>query len=358
MLMLAQIVFAPVFPLVIVDIMLSLLAFRAIVRLRKSQSLHSGKSSMSDPMEQLRHLLSRSTAAFFLSILEIVVVLLLCVRNFVTPFNEYHFIHFSRAMIIYWQVSLILLFILKAIQARLAWYVARKMRYFLMRCTLKLAGVQLDDGFTRPLLPRDYLHFRVRPKLRELSQISSQQSFHSRFIQVTVYFMGGVGTLLAALELDLLIAVSASVAAALTGYLDQTGLEEQVQVAVMTSTQLSNIEVWWVSLSTIVQSNPAKAGQLVREVEGAILHGQSAAFAAVSLNASLNDPTASGDGGGERLDIKALATDLEGAMQGDKLVLTEDIIKKHTALFEAYDALKAESAGAMELEKLHTAENV
>jgi len=131
----------------------------------------------------------------------------------------------------------------------------------------KRHGRASTDMGLNPLSAADYIRFRLEDQLDSYQSKTNQLNKQMRFFHWTIYVMGGLGTLIAAFGFDHWIALTTSIAAALTSYLKYRAIEENIVKCNQTATNLENVRGWWLSLSAADQKNPAFVDELINQTE-------------------------------------------------------------------------------------------
>ncbi len=123
-----------------------------------------------------------------------------------------------------------------------------------------------DDGLGN-LTPDQYLMFRVEEQYRYYSKKTNMLEKKLHKLQWVVYIIGGVGTLLAALGLELWIALTGALVAAVTTYLEYQQIENALLKYNQAASELDNIRCWWLALSAKEQERQENIDVLVRQTE-------------------------------------------------------------------------------------------
>jgi len=148
-----------------------------------------------------------------------------------------------------------------------------------------------DDGFCN-LSPERYVTVRLENQLNFYRGKTKKIEKQLYFLQWMAYIIGGVGTLLAALSLELWIALTASITAAIGTYIQYKGLDDKLIKYNQAASGLINVRSWWVALSADEQANQANIDKLVISAEG-ILKSEFSSWVETmqeSVN-SLKEPT-------------------------------------------------------------------
>lgn len=91
-----------------------------------------------------------------------------------------------------------------------------------------------------------------------------------RLLRWSTILIGGLGTLLAALGLELWVALTTALAAALVTYLEYTRTENTLVLYNQVVTDLKNIKTWWATLTLDEQALPSNHDLLVQQTEQAL----------------------------------------------------------------------------------------
>ena len=86
-------------------------------------------------------------------------------------------------------------------------------------------------------------------------------------MQILIYTVGGSGTLLAAIKLEIWVALSTAVVTALTTKLQADQVETTLVQYNQALASLKNIEVWWMALSSWEKSRRNNIDLLVDQTE-------------------------------------------------------------------------------------------
>lgn len=128
------------------------------------------------------------------------------------------------------------------------------------------ASAETDDGMS-VLSPEAYLAGRLDDQMKYFESTAEKIEWRIKWRQIAIYVIGGVGTLLAAIEFQIWIAVTTAVATALTAYLEHFQLESTLIKYNQSASDLGNIKSWWRALSKPERQNPANQTLLVESTE-------------------------------------------------------------------------------------------
>lgn len=115
-------------------------------------------------------------------------------------------------------------------------------------CQTFAAKPSVHDSFDR-LTPSQYVELRVDDQLKFYAKRIQKLSRRNFWFSVSSLFVGGFGTVLAALKLEVWIAVTTTVSTALLTYLRYYQTEETLTKYNYTKGDLTEVKVWWSQLS-------------------------------------------------------------------------------------------------------------
>jgi hypothetical protein len=92
-------------------------------------------------------------------------------------------------------------------------------------------------------------------------------------LQWSVYIIGGISTLLAALGLELWIALTTTIVTAIVSFVEYEQIEKNLMNVNQAATDLSNIRSWWIALSSVEQTKQSNIDLLVGRTER-VLQGE------------------------------------------------------------------------------------
>ena len=126
-----------------------------------------------------------------------------------------------------------------------------------------------DDGFS-VLTPEDYITIRLGDQLSYFSGKTGSLEKKLKLLQWSIYLIGGLGTLLAAIGFELWVALTASLAAAFATYLEYSQTENTLVLFNQVSTNLNNTLTWWAAITPVERANPDNLDLLVEQTEQAL----------------------------------------------------------------------------------------
>jgi hypothetical protein len=123
-----------------------------------------------------------------------------------------------------------------------------------------------DDGYA-PLSPARYVQFRVEDQIDFYRGRARGQERDVRLLRWLVLLFGGLGTFLAAIGIEIWVAVTVAAAGALTSYLEAMQIETTVMLYNQAAADLGAIRAWWLALPPSEQVQPATIDRLVDRSE-------------------------------------------------------------------------------------------
>jgi hypothetical protein len=129
-----------------------------------------------------------------------------------------------------------------------------------------------DDGLSF-LTPERYITLRLVDQRTYYQSKSISLDWQLRRLQWLTYILGGVGTLLAAMGLDLWIALTTALVTACTTYLGYQQIENTLMKYNQAATDLANVQGWWMALSLEERADQHNIDTLVEHTEN-ILHSE------------------------------------------------------------------------------------
>ena len=129
---------------------------------------------------------------------------------------------------------------------------------------------EVKDDFYSVLKPEQYLRVRLIEQLNWYRRKTLDLDKKWQRRQWFIYFLGGVGTFLAAIKWDVWIAVSNAVAASILSFLEFQRLDSTLTGYNQTATNLENIVCWWHALTEKEKNDPKNIEKLVENSEKVI----------------------------------------------------------------------------------------
>jgi hypothetical protein len=123
-----------------------------------------------------------------------------------------------------------------------------------------------DNGFSR-LSAYQYVALRVEDQLAYYESATVKHGRLLRRLRLLIIGFGAAGTFLAAVGLELWIALTASFAGAFTAYLEARQIQTSLMLYNQAAADLKTIRGWWKSLPAEAQAIPDNVDNLVRSAE-------------------------------------------------------------------------------------------
>ncbi len=130
----------------------------------------------------------------------------------------------------------------------------------------EFAAAPGDDGFT-VLTPDRYIQVRLTDQLNWYRKKAVQYERKLRHLQWTIFILGGLGTLLAAIDQQVWIALTTAVAAAVATYLSYKQTENTLLKYNQAATDLDSVRSWWTALPADEQAKQKNLSTLVDHTE-------------------------------------------------------------------------------------------
>jgi hypothetical protein len=123
-----------------------------------------------------------------------------------------------------------------------------------------------DDGFSF-LTPPQYVECRVDNQIKWYKKRTNQLDQRIRRLHYQIIFFGALGTLLAAFEFEVWIAVTTAIVGAITSYIEYNQYEKTLTSYNIAATDLESIRIWWRALPDTEKYSPEVYEKLVGYAE-------------------------------------------------------------------------------------------
>jgi hypothetical protein len=123
-----------------------------------------------------------------------------------------------------------------------------------------------DDPLS-PLTPDEYVRFRIDNQIAFYQRNVARHERQGRWLRWLAWIFGGLGTLLAAIGLQLWVAVTTAVVGVFVTLLEAYQLETTVTLYNQAATDLTAIRAWWYALPSRDQDLQANIDRLVERSE-------------------------------------------------------------------------------------------
>jgi len=127
-------------------------------------------------------------------------------------------------------------------------------------------AAELDDGFS-PLTPERYLTVRLGDQLKYYRLKSNSLERQLKKLSWLIYIFGGVGTFLAAVGLELWVALTTTLVGGFTTLLEYQQIENSLMKYNQAATDLANVQSWWTALPPREKGKHTNFDRLVSQTE-------------------------------------------------------------------------------------------
>jgi hypothetical protein len=123
-----------------------------------------------------------------------------------------------------------------------------------------------DDGFSF-LPPEGYLKIRLGDQVNYYQSKVRKLGMRLKILQWLIYIIGGLGTLLAAVGLELWVALTTTIVGTFSTYMEYQQTENSLMIYNQAATSLTNIQAWWTALPDKKRKDPENIKKLVDNTE-------------------------------------------------------------------------------------------
>lgn len=134
-------------------------------------------------------------------------------------------------------------------------------------------GISANDDGMSNLNPEQYLTARLEDQLNYYQSKTTTLEKRLKRLQWMIYGIGGVSTLLAAMGMELWIALTTALVTAISTYMEYQQIETTLVKYNQAANDLANVRSWWIALSAAEQEKQSDIDMLVRQTER-ILHSE------------------------------------------------------------------------------------
>ena len=124
-----------------------------------------------------------------------------------------------------------------------------------------------------PLTPADYIRIRVDGQVAWYGRGVLERERRATRLRWLMLAFGGLGTFLAAIGLQLWVALTTALLGAVTTWLAAWQLESTVMLYNQAATDLQAVRDWWLALPPLQQEDPRNVDRLVEGAER-IMHAE------------------------------------------------------------------------------------
>jgi TRPM family ion channel/conflict system pore-forming effector with SLATT domain/uncharacterized protein DUF4231 len=131
----------------------------------------------------------------------------------------------------------------------------------------KMYGAAEDDDGYSALSAEQYIKIRIDDQLSYYQNATYNLEKQLKTLQWLILLSGGTGTFLAAAGFQIWIALTTTLVATFVSFLEYKQIENTLIKYNQTKTELSNIKLWWMSLSTTERTKKGIKDKLVQKTE-------------------------------------------------------------------------------------------
>jgi hypothetical protein len=128
----------------------------------------------------------------------------------------------------------------------------------------------VDPARLKILAPEAYLRERVEDQISYFVKKTAALYRQLKQLQLWILIVGGLGTFLAAIRLEVWVALTTALAAAFTNKLEIDQVENSLVQYNVTLTNLRNIQSWWKGLTSWEKTRRKNIDLLVDQTEKAL----------------------------------------------------------------------------------------
>ncbi|MEM7769089.1 MAG: DUF4231 domain-containing protein [Cyanobacteria bacterium P01_A01_bin.37] len=164
-----------------------------------------------------------------------------------------------------------------------------------------------DDGFSN-LTADQYIHWRIEDQFDYYRSKAKRLAKELQLFQWSIYIIGGLGTLLAAVQMEIWVAVTSAMVAALGSFLEFKRVETNLIGMNLAASDLYDARAWWRALSESAKQQEANKATLVKNAEG-IIQGENSSWLTEmreALSEVYGDEDSEDSTAGDRDDIAVL----------------------------------------------------
>ena len=121
---------------------------------------------------------------------------------------------------------------------------------------------------------KEYVEVRLEDQLNYFANRSDKMALHLKYLQWLIYISGGIGTFLAAIGLEIWVALSTALGTAFVTYLEYRQLENTLMLHNQVSSELRHVKNWWLALSPADRESAINKNLLVQQSEDILMNEQ------------------------------------------------------------------------------------
>ncbi|NIM18527.1 MAG: DUF4231 domain-containing protein [Candidatus Aminicenantes bacterium] len=123
-----------------------------------------------------------------------------------------------------------------------------------------------DDGFS-PLTPDRYLEVRLGDQVNYYTKRTKKMERQLKLCQWLIVIFGGIGTFLAAIGLQLWVALTVTLVGIFTTFLEYRQVDNNLMIYNQAKYSLIHIKGWWSDLPDVQKKDPGNIRQMVDSTE-------------------------------------------------------------------------------------------
>jgi SMODS and SLOG-associating 2TM effector domain 1/Protein of unknown function (DUF4231) len=135
----------------------------------------------------------------------------------------------------------------------------------------KMYGAAENDDGLSSLDPDKYVEIRIDDQITYYQGKTGKMYKNLKILQWLIFIGGGVGTFIAAIGLELWVALTATIVSVFTIYLQYNQIENILVKYNQAFTQLNNIKTWWSILSEEQKKDPLNIDKLINATESTLV---------------------------------------------------------------------------------------
>ena len=120
----------------------------------------------------------------------------------------------------------------------------------------------------------EYVDLRLENQLNFFANKTDDMALRLKYLQWLIYIAGGVGTFLAAIGLEIWVALTTALGTAFVTYLEYRQTENTLLLYNQVSSELRNLKMWWLALSPAERESDINKNLLVQQSEDILMNEQ------------------------------------------------------------------------------------
>ena len=184
----------------------------------------------------------------------------------------------------------------------------------------------------------EYVDVRLENQLNFFANKTDDMALRLKYLQWLIYISGGVGTFLAAVGLEIWVALTTALGTAFVTYLEYRQTENTLLLYNQVSSELRNLKMWWLALSPAERESDTNKNLLIQQSED-ILMNEQAGWVKNMTDAMAQLQAKQEKEKEDRLDHSALLQQIKQLKEDTKAKkqATEELMKEMKSLLEEED---------------------